>query len=435
MKTRIVIAGTGYVGMYTAWRLQKKLRRALKKGEVEIVLVGPDSYMTYQPLLPETAAGSLEPRHVVVNLRQLLDRCTLINGRVTYISSKDHRISFTSAAGEDHTLRYDHLVIALGAITRTLPIPGLVEHGIGIKTVGEAVWVRNHVLEQLDIAAATEDKEIRSRALNFTVVGGGFAGIETIAEMENLTRYTIRSYPNLDRSMVRWVLVEASGRILPEVGPELGKRTVNMLRDKGVELHLETFLNSAEDGHVVLSDGTEYDTGTLIWTAGVKPNPVLANSDLPLHERGHVKAGLTLRVPDTDNVWAAGDCAAVPDLTQPEKICVPNAQHAIRQSATLVHNLVAVMNGKNPKPYKHSYLGSIAGLGLYNGVAQIMGIKLRGFPAWVAHRGYHGMYMPTFGRKFRVFTDWTLALFARRDVVSLGEIHEPRADFTRAAKS
>lgn len=430
--TRIVIAGAGYGGMYTAWRLQRKLRRQLKAGTVQITLIDPASYMTYQPFLPETAAGSLEPRHVVVNLRRLLRRCEFINGSVTAISQADKQISYLSAADEKQTIDYDLLVVALGGVSRTLPIPGLADYGIGIKSVGEAAWLRNHVLSRLDVAASTSDPEIRRRMLTFVVVGGGYAGIETLAELEDLSRVAARDYPELRDERLRWVLVEATDRILPEVGPKLGKRTVAMLQERGIDMRLETRLESAADGHIVLSDGEEFDADTLVWTAGVRANPVLASSDLPLDDRGRLRGDATLQVVDAPDVWAIGDCAAIPDLTQPGKLCSPSAQHAIRQAKRLAANIVATLRGRKVVEYRHRYAGSVAGLGLHRGVAQIFGIPLRGFPAWFVHRSYHVMMMPTIGRKVRIVADWTLALFFKRDVISLGEIHEPRAEFTSA---
>lgn len=434
-RPRILIVGAGYVGMYVAHKLQRKLG----KNEADITVIDPESYMTYQPFLPETAAGNLEPRHVVVSLRRLLKRCELINARVDSIDHSTRTAYFTSLAGEQRQLNYNVLVMCPGSIARTLPVPGLADVGIGIKTVGEAVWLRNHVLTQLDIAASTTDPKVRDRALTFMVVGGGYAGIETLAELEDLSR-TVATYYDKTRwggirpAELRWVLVEASNRILPEVGPRMGRHTVKLLKRRNIDVRLETRLESVVNGEAVLSDGTTMETNTLIWTAGVKPSPLLRNTDLPLDPRGRIVTDATMRVDGTTDVWAAGDAAGVPDLSVGgDATCAPSAQHAVRQAKLLGKNVARSLRGRKPKKYKHSYAGSVAGLGLHKGVAQIYGIPLSGMSAWLMHRVYHLAMMPTFNRKSRILMDWTVGLFFKRDVVALGEIHEPRSEFLRAA--
>jgi NADH dehydrogenase len=431
-KPHILILGGGYVGMYTALGLQKKFRR----GQVHITVVDPRSYMTYQPFLPEAAAGSLEPRHVVAPLRRVLKRCDIITGAVNSIDHASRTVNITPEAAEPYDLRYDALVVALGSVARTLPIPGLAEGGIGFKQVEEAIALRNHVLDQLDIAVSTDDPEKRRRALTFVFVGGGYAGIEALGELENMAQYARKKYyPEIGPKEMRWVLVEASGRILPEVGPDLGVYAVEELSKRGIEVRLKTYLESCTDGHIVLSQGGEFDADTLVWTAGSKPNPVLTESDLPVDDRGRVRCLPDMRVDGLEYVWAAGDNAAVPDLSakEPGVMCGPNAQHAVRQAKLLAKNIAAVLRGRPPKPYKHKYIGSLASLGLYQGVAQVYGIPLKGFIAWFMHRTYHMAKMPTFNRKVRVVVDWTMALLFRREVVALGRISMPREDFRRQA--
>jgi NADH:ubiquinone reductase (H+-translocating) len=427
----ILIVGGGYVGMYTALGLQKKLR----KGQARVTVVDPRSYMTYQPFLPEAAAGALEPRHVVVPLRRVLRKCNVITGRVRSITHSEKKVSVEPEAGDPFDIDYDILVVALGSIARTLPIPGLADVGIGFKQVEEAIGLRNHVLDRLDIAASTTDAAIRRRALTFVFVGGGFAGAEALGELENMAQYAIRYYPQLSPRDMRWVLVDAADRILPEVGDEMGVYTVEELSKRGIEIRLKTFLESCVDGHVVLSKGKPFDADTIVWTAGVKANPVLADSDLPLDERGRVSATADMRVAGVDDAWTAGDNAAVPDLAadEPDATCAPNAQHAVRQAKLLAKNIVATLNGKQPKEYRHKYVGSVAGLGLYRGVAHVYGVKVKGFPAWFMHRTYHMSKMPTFNRKSRIVVDWTMALLFRREVVSLGRMRMPREEFRRAA--
>jgi NADH dehydrogenase len=303
---------------------------------------------------------------------------------------------------------------------------------MGFKQIEEAIALRNQVLDRLDLAASVRDEATRTCALTFVFVGGGYAGIEALGEIEDMARFATRYYDNVTPSDLRFVLVEMSNRILPEVGEDLGRYTVAQLSERGIEVRLNTKLESCVNGHVVLSDGSEFDADTIVWTAGVKANPVLGSTDLPRDSGGRVLAHADLRVDGVEHAWTAGDNAAVPDLTQPGKICSPSAQHAVRQARLLARNIVRSLRGEPLVEYRHKYVGSVASLGLYKGVAQVYGIKLRGFPAWFMHRTYHMSRMPTFNKKVRVVLDWTLALFFRRDVVSLGTLHDPHADFDRA---
>jgi NADH dehydrogenase len=427
-KRHIVILGGGYVGMYTALGL----KRAVRRGQARVTVVDPRSAMTYQPFLPEAAAGSLEPRHVVVPLRQTLQHADVINARVTGIDHAHRQVTLEPIEGEPYELAYDELVVALGSISRTLPIPGLAENAMAFKQIEEAIALHNHALDRLDAAAAIDDRAARAKALTFVFVGGGYAGVEALGETEDMLRSATRYYPGVSADELRFVLVEAADRILPEVGEKMGEYTVERLRQRGIEVRLNTRLESAVDKHVVLSDGEEFDADTIIWTAGVRANPVLADSDLPLDEKGRVKTRTDLRVENLDDVWAAGDNAAVPDLTHPGEFTSPSAQHAVRQAKVLAANITRSLSDKPLKEYRHKHVGSVASLGLHKGVAQVYGVRLRGFPAWFMHRTYHMTRMPTFNKKVRVVLDWTLALFFRRDVASLGGIHHPHEDFERA---
>ena len=434
--TRILLLGGGYIGLYTALGLRKQMGR----DEVEIAIVDPRSYMTYQPFLPEAAAGNLEPRHVVAPLRRELRGCTLITGSVSQIRHADRRVVVEPVEeGESYELSYDHLVIGLGSVARTLPIPGLAEFGIGFKQVEEATALRNQVLGKMDVAASTWDPELRRRKLTFVFVGGGFAGIEALGEIEDMARDAAKMFDGIRREDMRFVLVEGAGRILPEVGEELGGYAIEQLRARGIEIHLNTFLESCVDGHIKLSTGEEFEADTVVWTAGVKANPVLARSDLPLDERGRVRTLPTLQVAGDDGVvpgaWAAGDCAAVPDLTseEPGATTGPTAQHAVRQAKHLANNLVRELRGQPLEEYRHKNLGTVASLGLGKGVANIGGLKLRGPAAWFMHRTYHMWAMPTLNRKVRIVLDWTTALFFRRELVALGSLQSPRASFVAAA--
>ncbi len=427
---RIVIVGGGYVGMTAARRLQRKLRR----DEARVTVVDPSSTMTYQPFLAEAAAGSIEPRHVVVPLRKLLRGCDVITARVTAVD-RDTRIATAITSGQILRLPYDVLVLAPGSVSRALPIPGLAEHAIGFNTLAEAVHLRNHVLSRLDAASAVR-QPARQSALTFTVIGGGYSGVEVIAELEDMARYALRYYPRLDPDELRWTLVEATDRILPEVSPRLARYTQDRLAERGIDVRLNTRLDSLRDGRVQLSSGDGFAADTVVWTAGVRPSPLLARLGFTVSGQGRVITTSRLQVVDSANVWAAGDAAAVPDLASRDSdaVCGPSAQHAVRQARRLADNIVADLRGHPLKPYKHAYAGSVASLGLHKGVAEVYGVRLRGWPAWVLHRLYHLGQAPTVDRKARVLADWTLASLISREVVSLGQIEHPRTTWERAAE-
>jgi NADH dehydrogenase len=438
---RILVVGAGHVGLYAALRLSRKLRRR----EAEVTVVDPNPHMTYQPFLPEAAAGSISPRHTVVPLRRELKRCHILSGQVTKVEHARKIATVQPIVGPVREVPYDHIIVVPGSVSRTLPIPGLRESAIGFKTLGEAIYLRNHVLDRLDVAATTTDSEVRQRALTFVFVGGGYAGIEALAEMEDMVRDAVRRYyPELKVDQLHWVLVEATNRVLPEVDPDMGAYAVQQLLKRKLDIRLDTRLDSCVDGVVKLSDGDSFAADTIVWTAGVKANPMVNATDLPRDEKSRIRCLATLQVAQEGGApiagaWSAGDCAAVPDLTKPPgSLCSPSAQHAVRQAKQMADNIVAVIRGRAPKPYHHKYAGSVASLGLHKGVAQVYGIKLTGWPAWFMHRTYHMSRIPTLNRKIRVVVDWTLALFLKREVVALGELHQPREDFvevTPAAKA
>jgi NADH dehydrogenase len=433
---RILIVGAGHVGLYAALRLSKRVPASV----AEIVVVDPQPHMTYQPFLPEAAAGNISPRHTVVPLRRELRRCRVLSGEVTRIDHANRVATVAPIVGPAVEVGYDQIVVAPGSVSRTLPIPGLREQAVGFKTIGEAIWLRNHVLDRLDVAATTQDQETRRRALTFVFVGGGYAGIEALAEMEDMARDALRYYRELEPVQMRWVLVEATQRILPEVDPDMGQYTVDQLVRRGMDVRLGTRLESCVDGLVRLSDGESFEADTIVWTAGVRASPMLEATDLPRDERGRVRCAATLQVVDADGrvvegAWSAGDCAAVPDLRSPVPgaTCSPSAQHAVRQARLLADNIRGQLRGEPPHEYAHRHAGSVASLGLHKGVAQVYGIKLRGVPAWFMHRTYHMSRIPSINRKIRVLVDWTLALVLKREVVSMGELHAPREPFTEAA--
>jgi NADH:ubiquinone reductase (H+-translocating) len=433
---RIVVLGGGSVGLYVARRLRKKL----KKREAAIVVVDPRPYMTYAPFLPEAGAGSIDARDVVAPHRKALKGIDVLQGKVTTIEHGRKAVKIQPEEGDEYEVTYDQLVVGLGSVSRTLPIPGLAENAIGFKNVEEAIAVRNHVINRMDVASSTWDADLRKRMLTFTFVGGGFAGIEALAEIEDMARYATRQYNTIEASDLRFVMIEGAGRILPEVTEPMGEYALAELKKRGIEFHLNTFLSSCVDGHVVTSTGVEFDTETIVWTAGVKANPVIKEaSDLPFDKLGRVIVLPTLQVATEDGeivegAWAAGDCAAVPDVLNPGKFCPPNAQHAIREAVRLADNIVALYKERPAVEYNHKNVGVVASLGLYKGVAELFGfVKLRGFPAWVAHRGYHVMAMPTGNRKARILVGWIGQFLMGRELVSLGSLHDPRQEFRNAS--
>lgn len=442
-KPRILLVGGGYVGLIVAQQLQKKVKAA---GGI-VTLVDPLPYMTYQPFLPEIVGGHIEARHALVSHRRHLKDTEVITGKVT---SVDHEAKIAMVAldgGTSVEVPYQDIVMGAGANTRTFPIEGLAEHGIGLKTIEEAVSLRNKILERLESASTMTDEAAKRRALSFVVVGGGFAGIETIAEMEDIIRDVVKHNPRLSQSDVRLVLVEAMGRIMPEVGEDQAVGVVEHLRGRGVEVLLNTSLSSAVDGELVLismkdkSEVDRFEADTLVWTAGVAANAVARSSSFPVDERGRITASATLQIISEEGdvipgAWTAGDIAAVPDLTGagPGGFCVPNAQHALRQAKLLAKNLFSARYGNGEiKEYKHDSLGAVAGLGTYKGVGNPMGIKLKGVFAWAAHRGYHGYAMPTLERKLRVVGGWANEFVFGRDIAEVRNLDTPRKAFIEAA--
>jgi len=433
---RILVLGGGSVGLYVARRLRKKL----KKADAAIVVVDPRPYMTYAPFLPEAAAGSIEARDVVAPHRWALKGVDVLQGTVIAIDHGAKRVAIHPEAGPDYEVTYDELVVGLGSVSRTLPIPGLAETAIGFKNVEESIAVRNHVLNRMDVASSTWDADLRKRMLTFAFVGGGFAGVEAIAEIEDMVRYATRNYNTISPEDLRFVMIEGSGRILPEVSEPMGRWALEEMEKRGIEFHLNTFLSSCVDGHVKTSTGVEFESDTIVWTAGVKANPVIKDdSDLPVDPLGRVIVLPTLQIADENgtvvpDAWAAGDCAAVPDVLNPGKFCPPNAQHAIREARKLADNIVAHRQGKQVEDYVHKNVGVVASLGLYKGVAELFGfLKLRGPLAWIAHRGYHVMAMPTGNRKVRIVIGWIGQFLMGREIVSLGSVHDPRDEFRKAA--
>jgi NADH dehydrogenase len=425
---RILIVGGGYIGLYTARHLERRLRG---RGHA-ITLVSPENHMTYQPFLPEVASGLIDPRAVVVPLRRALRRTRLLLGEVERIDA-DARVAHVRLVdGRVHEEPFDVAVIGTGSWSRTLPVPGLPEHAVGFKTLPEAIWLRNRVLGQLDVADAADDVAERRAALGFVFVGAGFAGIEALGELEDFARAALRTYRRPMAAEMRWVMVEAADRILPELDLRLAAYAGDRLRERGIEIRTSTRLDAIEDGVVRLSDGSVIAADTVVWTAGVRPSPLPADSGLPVDDRGRLRVERTLRVVGLEGIWAAGDVAAVPDPDGPVGLSPPTAQHALRQAKRLAANIAAELDGRRPEPFRYRNKGMLCSLGHYQGVADPLGVRVRGFPAWFLHRSYHLLYMPTLARKVRIALDWTVALLFPRDIAQLGSLEHPRDAFRRS---
>jgi NADH:quinone reductase (non-electrogenic) len=405
-----LILGGGFAGSYVARYL----------GRRGATIVNPVNFMLFTPLLPEAASGTLEPRHAVVPLRQMCPHAELVLGRAATIDLERQVVRVETDDGL-RSIGYRDLVVALGAVSRVLPIPGLAEHGLGFKDLADAIHLRNHVLRRLETAAIATTEAHRRRELTFVFVGAGYAGVEALGELADLVRDAMRYYPELRDEPQRWVLVDAAPRILPEIPTRLGDYAAAQLERRGVDLRVATTLERLEPHAATLSDGERILTSTLVWTAGVRPSRKLAELGLPLDERGHIQVDGTLRVQGHEHIWALGDAARVPNAATPEHPDPPTSQHALRQARRLAKNL-----HEEPREYRYRSLGQAATLGRYKGIVALGRIPIRGFPGWFGTRTYHLYQLPRFSRKLRVVTDWTVALFFRRDIAELGVLGHPR---------
>ncbi len=429
---KILIIGGGYAGFYTAWKLEK----LLKPGEAEVTLVDPLPYMTYQPFLPEVAAGSIEARHVVVSHRQHLRKTKLITGRMTQVIHKTKKATVEVDDGKTMTLSYDQIVMTAGAVTRTFPIEGIAEYAIGMKTVEEAVEVRNKLFGNFERAALLpKSSPLRKKLLTLIVVGGGFAGVEAFAELRSTATALLRYYPEIDFDEVQFHLIEAMGRIMPEVSEKTATQVVANLEKRAAHIHLNTQVVSAKDGKVKLSTGEVFETNIIIWTAGVAAAPVAKNCDFPLDARLRITANPKLQIIEGDkvikNAWTLGDISAVPDLSGGGVggFCVPNAQHAVRQAKLLAKNIAASLRGEQLRDYRWKTIGAVAGLGIGIGAIKVGNFGMIGFFPWLAHRGYHGLAMPTWERKIRVISGWIWNAILGRDLVGIEATKNPRLFF------
>ncbi len=397
--------GGGFAGAYVARLLGKR----------GATIVSRENFMLYTPLLPEAASGTLEPRHCVVPLRVMCPDSELLLGEAVALDLDARTVDLQTEAGPQ-TVEWEELVLALGAVPRSFPVPGLAEHARPFKSLADGIDLRNTILQRLETADAELDEEERRRWLTFVFVGAGYAGVEALAELNDLVEDALRWYPRLRDVPRRWVLVDAAPRILPEIPSRLGEYASRELAQRGIELRTGTTLRSAGADEVELDDGTRIPTRTLVWTAGVAPNPLLREWGLPHDDAGRVEVDELLRVRGHEHVWALGDCARVPNRRS-ERPDPPTCQHALRQARRLAKNIQG-----SPAPYGYRMLGQVATLGRHKGIADVLGIRLRGFTGWWVTRSYHLYQLPLWSRKLRVVVDWTVSLFFRRDIVELGQL-------------
>jgi NADH dehydrogenase len=420
-RTQIVILGGGFGGVYTAMHLEKRLRRA---SEVDITLVNRDNFFLFTPMLHEVAASDLDITHIVNPLRKLLHRTNVFEGEVASIDLPHKRVCVShGSAPHQHELPYDHLVLALGSITNFFNLPGLADHALTMKTLGDAIHLRNRLIANLEEASAECAVHGRAPLLSVVVAGGGFAGVETVAAVNDFLRESLACYPSLSAELLRIVLVHPGAVILPELSPKLGAYAQRKLAQRGVEIHTNTKVTAATAQAVTLSDGTTIPTRTLVWTAGTSPNPLLAT--LPCAtERGRLPVHTSLEVPEWPGVWALGDCALIPDR-QTGTAYPPTAQHALREGKVLAHNIIATLRGGQQQPFVFSTLGQLAAIGKRTGVANILGVNFSGFLAWWLWRTIYLSKLPRLEKKLRVMVDWTLDLLFTKDLVQFMPLSAP----------
>ncbi|MCI0697560.1 NAD(P)/FAD-dependent oxidoreductase [candidate division KSB1 bacterium] len=426
-RKKVVILGGGFGGLYTALHLDKTLAR---DPEVEITLVNKENFFLFTPMLHEVAASDLDITHIVNPIRKMLKRVRFFDGEVELIDLERKRVIAShglEGQGHDHELEYDHLVLGLGAITNFFNLPGLQERAITMKSLGDAIHLRNRLIENLEEADFECAIGGRDHLLTVVVAGGGFAGVETIAGVNDFLREAAKFYPHLSEALIRTVLVHPGAVILPELGEKLGRYAQKKLAERQVEIRVNTRVKGISDRGVELSDGTMVKANILVWTAGTSPNPLLES--LPCKkEKGRVVVNQFMEVPDNPGVWALGDCAVVPDPAG--KPYPPTAQHAIREGKVLAQNITAAIRGGKKKPFVFKTIGLLAAIGRRTGVAQIFGYNFSGFFAWWMWRSIYLSKLPRFEKKFRVALDWTLDLLFSKDLVQFETLRAPAVSHT-----
>ncbi|HSE98452.1 MAG TPA: NAD(P)/FAD-dependent oxidoreductase [Blastocatellia bacterium] len=412
--TRIVILGGGFAGLYTALGLEKLLRR--KEG-VTVTLLNSENFFLFTPMLPETGASSIATRHIVSPLRKLLRSTRFAEVTVEDIDLTSRVVSARhSITGAAREFEYDHLVIAPGGVTNYFGIPGAQEYTLPFKTLGDAIYVRNHTIDKLEEAAV--EPERAGELLTFVIAGGGLTGVEVVGALNDFVREAARYYPEIDPRMICILLIEAGPRLLPEMNEKLASFAERVLGERGVEVRTNTSVTSVHETGFELSTGECISTGTLIWAAGALPNPLLKGLDLPKDQRGRIQVNEFLEVEGREGVWSLGDCANVPD-PRTGRPHPPTAQHAVREAKTAARNIAARLGIGKRRPFDYRTMGQLALVGERTGVADIMGYQFSGFAAWFMWRTYYLLRVPLLEKRLRVVMDWTLDLFFERDLVQL----------------
>jgi len=417
--SRVVILGGGFGGLYAALRLQSLLRG---RRDVDVTLVNRENFFLFTPMLPQVATSGLDTRHIVATIRRICPRIRFYEADVKAVDFANKTVTIVHSGARPRTLPYDQLLLALGSVTNFFGIPGLAEHALTMKSLSDAIRLRNHALDMLERAELETDAGRRRELLTFVVAGAGFAGIETAAELDIFMRRAARSYRSFTPADIRTVIVDAQDRILPELSPTLAQFTLQTLQKRGVEFHLNAKVAGADASGVTLHAGERIATHTLVWTGGVAAHPFIAT--LPgATSRGRLPTEPTLAMRGSDRVWAVGDCAEVLDAQG--KPYPPTAQHALREGGHAGDNILAAIDGRALRPFAFTAIGQMANLGRHRGVAMVGGLKISGFPAWWLWRTYYLSRLPTLDKKIRVAIDWTLDLFFARDTVRLS-LPEPK---------
>jgi NADH dehydrogenase len=420
-----VVVGGGFAGHHAARSLHRELG-----DRAEILLLSQTDYFLYVPLLPEVAAGILEPRRISVSLAGTLPGVRLVLGMVDRIDVEDQRVSMIDPEGERHQVDYDRLVIAAGSVNKLLPIPGVSEHAHGFRGIPEALYLRDHLTRQLELAAVADDPEERSARCTVVVVGAGYTGTEVAAHGKLFTDELAHAYPSLGEQPVRWLLLDVASRVLPELDEHLSRTADTVLRSRGVDVRMGVSIEEATPAGARLTTGEELATRTIVWCVGVRPDPLIES--LGLHtQQGRLVVNEDLTVPDHPEVFACGDAAAVPDRSRPGQATAMTAQHAVRQGTLAGRNVAASLRGERPRRYRHHDLGFLVDLGGTDAAANPLGIPLSGLAAMVVTRGYHLMSMP--GNRLRVATDWVLDAVQRRQSVQLGLVRSPQVPLDTAS--
>jgi NADH:ubiquinone reductase (H+-translocating) len=415
---RILILGGGFGGVYTALTLERLLRAEIRRGEVELGLVSRENYIVFQPMLPEVISGSIGVLDVITPIRRLCPNTNLYTRTIESIDISHRSVQSTAGFGSrQHHLHFDHLVVALGNVTSFVGQPGLAEYALPFKYLGDALTLRNRLIHTLEEADIEQDPTLRRALLTFVVAGGGFSGVEAVAELNDFVRAAARSFRNVRPEEIRVVLLHAGGLILPELPKSLAEFAQALLMKRGVEIRLDTRLAGATADAALLANGDRIATRTLVSTVPSGPNPLVAM--LPVKkERGRILVDHHLAVPEVPGLWAVGDCAAIRDARTGE-FCPPTAQHATRQAACVARNIAAAVRGGRQEAFAFTALGKMGSLGRRSAVAEMFGVKLSGFLAWWLWRTIYLMKLPGLDRKLRVATDWTLDLILPPDIVQL----------------